>query len=389
MDLERRFEDIRNFLGQHIQLVQSEILNHYPHELPSPYDGWCRQLSKLSKNNLIDIENGKSFESIHGELRNYYESIKELSQLPEVNVKSAAIPKRLEVGMTHKKRHETSIIKGFLAREDLSKIIDVGSGKGHMSKVLLYDTDGSSECIDCDPKLQSSGAQLIKKQTPELATKISFREEFFTKDSVIKDRSSLILGLHCCGDLSVELIRSHITSCEKLLNFGCCYHKSKEFNLSGLALSSPIPFSFHALNLATRSNRTLNNTSFDRRQSVKLYRYILHMILKDELNEEFKTLGNAHHSEYYSDFTAYCKKYAPQTKKLDVDSLHKKYLKSDRLKDYLVAEVIRSPLGRLVELYIILDRALFLKENGHDVKVCSFFDPELSPRNIGIFSCKL
>jgi hypothetical protein len=50
----------------------------------------------------------------------------------------------------------------------------------------------------------------------------------------------------------------------------------------------------------------------------------------------------------------------------------------------LAAGLIRNALGRVMELYLLVDRAIFLEEKGYKVEVQEFFDEELSPRNIGI-----
>jgi hypothetical protein len=48
---------------------------------------------------------------------------------------------------------------------------------------------------------------------------------------------------------------------------------------------------------------------------------------------------------------------------------------------------IRSYLGRPMELYILLDRCLYLMENGYpNVQITRFFDENISPRAIGIFA---
>jgi len=50
----------------------------------------------------------------------------------------------------------------------------------------------------------------------------------------------------------------------------------------------------------------------------------------------------------------------------------------------ITAGLIRNALGRALEIYLLLDRAIYLEEQGYKVKVEEFFDEELSPRNIGI-----
>jgi len=50
------------------------------------------------------------------------------------------------------------------------------------------------------------------------------------------------------------------------------------------------------------------------------------------------------------------------------------------------AGLIRGILGRLIEIYIVLDRAIYLEEKGLRSEVFSFFNPKLSPRNILLFA---
>jgi hypothetical protein len=50
----------------------------------------------------------------------------------------------------------------------------------------------------------------------------------------------------------------------------------------------------------------------------------------------------------------------------------------------LTAGLIRNAFGRLMELYILLDRVLYLNEQGYQVQLLEFFDEPVSPRNLGI-----
>jgi hypothetical protein len=48
----------------------------------------------------------------------------------------------------------------------------------------------------------------------------------------------------------------------------------------------------------------------------------------------------------------------------------------------------RTALARLLEVAIVLDRAAALAEAGLHVAVCTVFDPEVTPRNIGLFASR-
>ena len=52
---------------------------------------------------------------------------------------------------------------------------------------------------------------------------------------------------------------------------------------------------------------------------------------------------------------------------------------------------LRAALGPLLETLIILDRLLFLQEQGSALEACllPIFDPKISPRNVAIIAKKI
>ena len=45
-------------------------------------------------------------------------------------------------------------------------------------------------------------------------------------------------------------------------------------------------------------------------------------------------------------------------------------------------ELVRGLFRRPLEVWLVLDRALYLKENGYEVQVGEFCDSQLTPRNL-------
>jgi len=52
--------------------------------------------------------------------------------------------------------------------------------------------------------------------------------------------------------------------------------------------------------------------------------------------------------------------------------------------EMILANLIRWQLGRILETYLILDRALWLEESGVECEVAQIFDEQISPRNLAI-----
>jgi hypothetical protein len=146
-----------------------------------------------------------------------------------------------------------------------------------------------------------------------------------------------------------------------------------------------------ALTLACRAHKKMDEKDYDLKLKVKLFRYAIHILLHDHYGiKEIVTLGNSSPKLYDESFGTYA---LEQLKRIKVVPLHSESELNDffhhkelqmLIQRMLAAGLIRNALGRVLELYLILDRAIYLEEEGYEVLVQEFFDEELSPRNIGI-----
>jgi hypothetical protein len=135
----------------------------------------------------------------------------------------------------------------------------------------------------------------------------------------------------------------------------------------------------------------MDERSFDLKLKVKLYRYAIHLLLTDQYGlADVLSLGNSPHSLYDRPFSAYA---LEQLRRLSVTATHSEAELDEffaqetvqrTIHNMIAAGFIRNALGRVLELYLLLDRAIFLEEKGYDVSVAEFFDERISPRNIGI-----
>ena len=54
----------------------------------------------------------------------------------------------------------------------------------------------------------------------------------------------------------------------------------------------------------------------------------------------------------------------------------------------LAAGLVRNVFGRLLELYIQLDRVIYLEEQGYEARLLEVFEEPVSPRNIAIVASR-
>jgi hypothetical protein len=396
MDLEKRFCAIRDFLKQHEYLHELEVMERYPFPLKAPYDQWTKELQKLDAKDLLQLECFGSTQALTEEsMISYFEKAWVLAELPKYAQSDNKLKGEITRKMTPKKIHEIEQIQHLLQDEEVETLVDIGSGAGYLSSALLINNNLKSFCVDMNDQFQQQGKKKLQNWFPELLDRLTFvhaKVDANSKfDFIQNTQKTLLLGLHACGPLSTTLVR-HFEKGQygTLLNFGCCYHKMQnEYNLSAVAKSEPINFSNHALTMAAKCHSVFSPKEIHQRYLVKRFRYSLHFYAQDVLKTPFETLGNASAKDYQGSFSDYAKKYYPAVHDIPAQELEEYFhLPSTQQKVHyaMVAGIIRSALGRLIEIYINLDRALYLQEHGHQVVVAETFKRELSPRNIAILA---
>ena len=252
---------------------------------------------------------------------------------------------------------------------------------------------------------QDIGKKRLKKfPKPQGASE----EEFVNKKfGVEKDKEAQLapvfsptaftIGLHTCGPLAVKHMQTNLKFNTKgLLNFGCCYNKMdpiEDINISEYAKSNPLYLSKHSFTLASRGHTEVSFEEYQIKERVKSYRYALFLFHYHELDmKEFIAVGDSSLKIYKNNFSDYALLKLDQldiahswtAKQLDT-FYNEKWVK-ELLRKMFLANIIRWQLGRVIEHYILTDRAIFLEENNQRVEMMEFFDEKISPRNIGILS---
>lgn len=391
LDLELRLEKLIFFLKEHEDLFDKEFLKKYPSPYPLKIQSWLLEMSSMDDQQIAQMESCPHEDQVNNvSFKDYLKTIRELSQLPKVERSQQCIPPFLKKGLNRKKEHELALLKNLMDQSNKEVIFDIGGGVGHTSFLAVHGTSKKAYCLDQDRVLQTKGQK--KKENTEALNKE--KVEFIQKKISLGfpigiKEDSLTIGLHSCGDLGTSLIKElgSKDSCELIL-FSCCYHKIDQGqNLSLVALKNPIHFSSNALHLASRSGKIITIDDLAKRKRFKRHRYSLHYFLFDQFKLPFRALGNTSPKDYQGAFSKYAKTHTnlASLKGVSEEELDRFY-QSDETKNKFVdnfnADIIRLMLGRLIEQYIVIDRALYLKENGHKTSIEEVFDRSLSPRNI-------
>ena len=409
MNLKERFLQITEFLKPYQNIWENEIMLQYPNPLKGYPEAWVNELMEISDLSiLLDIER----KNIEGHLKDeslikFFRQILTLCEIPKAPALSLApTSKTTFLYVIPKKEHEirnlAPYVAKFAADHSIERLIDIGGGIGLLAQTInsLYGTPITS--VDMDEKLQQTGRERLKKLILKSAPveyeclKVDLNELRFKK---LLSSNSATIGLHTCGGLAVSQIKTSVEErCKGLISFGCCYNKilPHEQNLSEFAKQNGgLKLNQFALTLSARAHRKFSSQDLELKWKVKFYRYTFHFIMCDYYDEwNTLSLGNSHKSLYEKSFADYA---LDQFKRIGIESK----LSEQELNDYferaenkklirqmLSAALIRDAMSRLLELYLLLDRCLYLEEQGYKAELLSFFDETISPRDLGVIGVR-
>ena len=372
---------------------------------------WVEELMQIkNKEDLIALEK-KDYSklSLSSELREFFSRSEALGNF-ETAPKFTPMPESAWTFLyvIPKKQHEIRSLAPFIHHiyetQKLSAVVDIGGGIGALAQTLNNQYQLRMHSVDMDPVLQATGKERHRKNARDRQNMVEYHEhrvalenEEFRK---LLGPGKMSLGLHTCGDLSLhQMLSSVATNTGSLINFGCCYQRLEDVltqNVSSYAQALPTKIiqNKFALTLAARAHRKTDEKDFDFKLKVKYFRYAFHLLLSDKYGRNgMATLGNSSKKLYDSPFSVYA---LEQFRRLgitplpaeELDAYYNDFDRKELIREMLTAGFIRNVFGRLLEAYILLDRAIFMDESGYDSQIMSFFDEEVSPRNLGLV-CQL
>lgn len=378
---------------------------------PDPFrgfpEGWIEDIGQFhDKEVILKLEKKDVLDFIkHPGLIAHYKKLKELCSLPKAPEYGAMKEdKKTWLHVVPKKKHEIARLAPYLdhlyQNKKIDRILDIGGGIGVLAQILVNEYQMKVISLDMNADFQKTGFTRHEKFAKDPSHKVSYKNiKVEANDDFLKllGHNVMPIGLHTCGKLALDIIRT--SSSQKvpaLVNFGCCYQTlaqaSELQHLSSFAKNShPLWLNKFALTLAGRAHRKMEEEDFDFKLKVKHYRYAIHVLFFEHYGlHEFTSLGNSNLELYNKDFATYA---LEQMKRINLSPKHSEkelngFFKDSKLqkliRDMLTAGIIRDAFGRALEIYLLLDRVIFLEEQSYEVRLEEFFDEELSPRNIGI-----
>ncbi|PSV17934.1 SAM-dependent methyltransferase [Photobacterium kishitanii] len=262
------------------------------------------------------------------------------------------------------------------------------AGKGYLGRVLAVSHQQSVTSLEWQQQLCIDGEQAAK----QLELNINFvHADAFSADSddAIATEQHAV-ALHACGDLHVSLLQRVAAKKGAAVSISpCCYHLIRQSHyqpMSAAAMTSTLVLSKHDLRLPLQETVTAGNRVRQLRFVEVSFRLGFDL-LQRELNntDTYLAIPNVQKALLTQGFEAFCqwaafKKGIELPANIDFNMWQRQGEKRFAITERM--ELVRQLFRRPLEIWLALDRACFLEEQGYKVVLGSFCDKPITPRNL-------
>src|SRR5690606_20337452 len=325
-------------------------------------------------------------------LAEYYPDARHLHRLIQVSVapimQQPSYNERLSHEVPGRKWQQIQAFVQALPVQSLP-ILEWCAGKGHLGRLAVQAMAAPVLSLEIDAQLCQEGQRLADRlHLPQQMQACDVLDEQVQQYFQAEQQA---LALHACGDLHVALLHQ---SCRQQLRAlavsPCCYHRTRDDlyqPLSRAAQASALQLSRQDRQLAVQESVTAGQRVRRLRDQEVCWRLGFDLLQRqlrgrDEylpvppIQKQHLTQGT---------FKQFCQ-WAAERKQLvlqgaiDFEAFEQagrqRHLQIRQLE--LVCHLFRRPL----ELWLVLDRVLFLEEQGYQVSLHEFCERALTPRNL-------
>ncbi len=266
--------------------------------------------------------------------------------------------------------------------------LDWCSGKGYLGRLLAVKYGVTVHCLEWQQSLCEAGQAFADVHQLPMT--------YFQGDALDSAQAKKVancehvLALHACGDLHRQLLLLSAQEKPVRVSFSpCCYHLTCSANyepLSKSAKTSRLHLSVFDLKLPLQETVTANKKTAALRQVEVSYRLGFDSLQRYLCGtSDYLPVPNVPKSFLNQDFHTFCVWAAEQkdiTLPEGIDFSHWEAKGKERFWLVERIETLKTLFRRPLEIWLALDRALYLEESGYQVTLSTFCERALTPRNI-------
>ena len=307
----------------------------------------------------------------------------EYTNLPIMYDSSFSCSKQLLLNIKERKRHQLIPFISCI-QDPCLNYVDWCCGKGHLGRMLASIFGANIVGIE-------NNLQVIEKGRSLAPQKQVFIEcDVFHND--IPDFQGGMVALHSCGSLLTKAMEQVFEQdLQECFLVSCCYHKiNEEFYvpMSETGKKQHVCFTKKELRLPSTLEHHASKKSKRRRRADMRYRLSIDYILQ-EIGFHSSYTSFPPVPDFWKDLSfqeyvdqVWARENYPSISKINVKNMEEKG--REQLRIIRALSSFRSMFGRVLEVWINTDRALWLQEKGYNVTLGICMPKSASPRNIAI-----
>ena len=275
-----------------------------------------------------------------------------------------------------------------LLEQPVSHWIDWCAGKGHLGRLLAWQGGQRLTCLEHNPALNLAGAALSSALAVDAQ---HLNAEVLAIDTVTRlhSRDSLV-ALHACGQLHISLLQQSVAaSCQQLALSPCCYNRidSAYYKpLSHAGREAQLQLSKEDLALPLQETVTAGLREREQRDRSMAWRLAFDLWQREVRGvDEYLPTPSKPPGGTAQGFAGFCRSLAAHHQLQLVEPSDWQQVEQagwQRLAEVRNLELLRGLFRRPLEVWLLLDRALYLEEAGYQVQLGEFCAPSLTPRNL-------
>ncbi len=278
------------------------------------------------------------------------------------------------------------------------RIVDVGSGSGHFTRLAAETFDREALGIERNPARVAAAtarAEANLGDAPGANGGVRFTLSDAGRDGLSFSTGDLAVGLHACGALGDRIAGAAAAAGCDLALVSCCLQKIDQEERAALSSTGAgLSLRRETLGLSNLTSQPVGvETTIEKTMAARKARHALLRLLRGRgehvtAGEEMRGINRrrAHGglreiAERALALRGLAPASAEEIRACEDEAAHV-FAAVRRL------SLPRNMLARLVEVTVILDRAAALQESGHHVLVATVFDRDVTPRNVGLFATR-
>jgi len=376
------------------QLLQQFELLWRPQPFKERRPEWCLQYPELSAALLqLDDSELEGFNSHPDSLLPWLsrylpqlDSLQQLTGLVELsNNRKTVVENRFFDSVPGRKREQIKAFTGTIGEVALP-LLEWCGGKGFLGRLLGFVWQQPVTTLEWDAILCRAGEKLSQRSQVE--------QKFYVQD-VLQPELPVILSnkhavaLHACGGLHRQLIRRGVSEHSEMLDIApCCYAVGVTDCYLPFCDFTQLQLCRDDLRLAVTETVTAGRGEIRQRDIEMAWKLGFNRLRADlSGNTEYQPLKPIPKAWLKLGFSQYCRSLAiREGLELPGDVDWQSYQEHGlmRQREVMRLLLVRHAFRRAIELWLVLDMVCWLEQQGYRVRLGTFCERELTPRNIMI-----